>query len=532
MAFECRDELLLVDAGLMFPPPEMPGVEVVLPDFSFLRANASKLRGVVLTHGHEDHVGALPYLLRELPLPVYGTRYTLRALEHRLEELGVKAELRELAPGEPVNVGTCFDVEPVRVAHSVPDGVGLVVRTPEGAIVHTGDFKLDESPPDGRTTDLASFGEAGERGVTCLFSDSTNSEVPGATPSERVVAETFERLVGSAPSRVIVSMFASNVPRMRHLLELCLRLQRRVVLMGRSMSRTVSLGRELGHLNLPSGLFVSAEEAATLAPRNVLILATGSQAEPRSGLWQLLQLADPPPPLTLQRGDRVLLSARTIPGHERPLSELINQLIERGAEVLHARLEPGIHVSGHAAQAEQRRMIDLVRPKCFVPIHGELRHLTAHLATARAAGLEEHQVLLARDGDVISFEDGHGQIVDSVPHGRLFRDRSGGGETSLDAFRERRAMNESGVVVATLALDRAKQAVVWGPTLHGRGLNAEEQRLLPSLSQTVRAELAPLTRQQLGDESFVREELLSAVRRAFKAALGRRPNVIPVIVAL
>ncbi len=532
MAFGSGGELLLIDAGLMFPSPEQPGVEIVLPDFSFLRENAQALRGVVLTHGHEDHVGALPYLLREHSVPVYGTRYTLRSLAHRLEELQISAELREISPRERFTVGERFDVEAVQVAHSVPEGVGLVVRTPDGTAIHTGDFKLDETPPDGRTTDLAAFGEAGEQGVLCLFSDSTNAETPGATPSERVVADTFERVIGEAPGRVIVSMFASNVPRMRHLFELCLAKQRRVVLIGRSMARNVELGRELGMLPFPAGLFASPEEASALAPRNVLILSTGSQAEARSGLWQLLQLNDPPQPIRIQPGDLVLLSARTIPGHERPIGELINQLLERGAKVVTARLESGIHVSGHAAQADQRRLIEAVRPKTFVPIHGELRQLTAHLKIAREAGLSDQQLLLARDGDVISFDGERGAINDSVPHGRLFKDRSGFGDTAPDALRERLALGQGGAVVAVVALDASRRAFVSGPTLHGRGLTDEEARLLPSLAEGVAQELQQLSRDLLGDEPFLREELTAAVRRVFKQRVGRRPVVIPVVVRL
>ncbi|MGQ0503837.1 MAG: ribonuclease J, partial [Myxococcaceae bacterium] len=462
MAFECRGEMLLVDAGLMFPTAEMPGVEIVLPDFSYVREHLRKLRGIVLTHGHEDHVGALPYLLREVSVPVYGTKYTLRSLQHRLEEMQVSADLREYEPRSPVRVSDAFEVEPVQVAHSVPDGVGVLVRTPEGTVVHTGDFKIDETPPDGRTTDLQVLGEAGERGVVCLFSDSTNAESPGETPSESVVATTFTRVVGEAPGRVVVSMFASNVVRMRHLLELCQKVGRRVVLMGRSMLRTVELAREIGALSVSSGIFASPEEAAGLPPRQVLILATGSQAEPRSGLWQMLQPSDPPLPIRLQRGDRVILSARTIPGHERPISDLINQLIERGAEVIHARHEPGIHVSGHASAKDQRRVIDVVKPQHFVPIHGELRHLAAHSQIAREAGMEGSRVHLARDGDVLAFDEGRGGIVDAVAHGRLFKDRSGFGDSTPESMRERKLLSETGVVVAVLALDPSRKKIAAG----------------------------------------------------------------------
>jgi ribonuclease J len=527
LVIACRGEMLLIDAGLMFPSEGMPGVDIIIPDFTHLKQNAAQLKGVVLTHGHEDHLGALPYLLNEVPVPVYGTRFTLAMARHRLNELGLEADLREIEPREPFPVGSHFKVEASRVTHTVPDAVGFIVRTPEGTVIHTGDFKLDPDPIDGLRTDLERWGEAGEEGVLCLLSDSTNSELTEETGSERVVEQTFERLFRGATGRIVVALFSSNLHRVRHLLSLCERLGRKVALQGRSMIRNVEMARELGYLDVPDSLFIHLDTVAQLPPHRVLVLTTGAQGEPRAGLSQL---ASGDGPVRLDPGDLVVLSSRPIPGNERSVGALIDQLQWRGARVAYAQLEPGVHVSGHASRPQQRRVLDLVRPRHFIPIHGEGRHLHRHLATAREAGLEPAQCLLAQDGDVVSFEHGQGRFSGSVPAGRVFKDRFGSGVVTPDTLQERLKLAETGVVAAVVVLQRDNQKLVAGPQLSGQGLNLDEQVLLPRVAQEARSLFEELSPQLRGDDALVREELTRAVRRAFKLYTARRPLVVPMVV--
>ncbi|MBZ4421168.1 ribonuclease J [Myxococcus sp. RHSTA-1-4] len=527
LVIACRGEMLLIDAGLMFPTEGMPGVDIIIPDFTHLKQNAAQLKGVLLTHGHEDHLGALPYLLNEVPVPVYGTRFTLAMARHRLNELGLEADLREIEPREPFHVGSHFKVEASRVTHTVPDAVGFIVRTPEGTVIHTGDFKLDPDPIDGLRTDLERWGEAGEEGVLCLLSDSTNSELTEETGSERVVEETFERLFRGATGRIVVALFSSNLHRVRHLLSLCERLGRKVALQGRSMIRNVEMARELGYLDVPDSLFIHLDTVAQLPGHRVLVLTTGAQGEPRAGLSQL---ASGEGPVRLDPGDLVVLSSRPIPGNERSVGALIDQLQWRGARVAYAQLEPGVHVSGHASRPQQRRVLDLVRPRHFIPVHGEGRHLHRHLATAREAGLEPAQCLLAQDGDVVSFEHGHGRFSGSVPAGRIFKDRYGSGVVTPDTLQERVKLSETGMVAAVVVLQRDNQKLVAGPQLSGQGLNLDEQVLLPRVAQEARSIFEELSPQLRGDDALVREELTRAVRRAFRLYTSRRPLVVPMVV--
>ncbi|WP_141328079.1 ribonuclease J [Myxococcus sp. AB025B] len=527
LVIACNGEMLLIDAGLMFPSEGMPGVDIIIPDFTHLKQNAACLKGVVLTHGHEDHLGALPYLLGEVKVPVYGTRFTLAMARHRLDELGVEADLREIEPREPFNVGTMFKVEASRVTHTVPDAVGFIIRTPEGTFIHTGDFKLDPDPIDGLRTDLERWGEAGEEGVLCLLSDSTNSELTEETGSERVVEQTFERLFQGATGRIVVALFSSNLHRVRHLLALAEKLGRKVALQGRSMQRNVEMARQLGYLDVPDSLFVHLDTVPLLPAQRVLVLTTGAQGEPRAGLSQL---ASGDGPLKVGPGDLVVLSSRPIPGNERGVGALIDQLHWRGAKVVYAQVEPGVHVSGHASRPQQQRVLELVRPSHFIPVHGEGRHLHRHLATAREAGLEPAQCLLAQDGDVVGFEEGRGRFTGSVPSGRIFKDRFGGGMVTPDTLHERVRLSETGLVAAVVVLQRGTQQLVGGPQLSGQGLSLDEQVLLPRVAQDARALFEELSVQLRGDDALVREELTRVVRRAFRLYSSKRPLVVPMVV--
>jgi len=528
MVFECRDELLLVDAGLLFPPPELPGVELIIPDFGYLRDAAAQLGAVLLTHAHEDHIGALPFLLRDRPVPVYGTRLTLALVAERLEEMQVHADLREILPGEPFHATPCFEVEPFRVAHSIPDAVGFLLRTPEGTLVHTGDFKLDETPLDARPTDLPRLGALADGEVLCLLSDSTNAEVEGDTPAERVVAETLERLIPAAGGRVLVGLFASHLHRVQHVIHVCHRTGRRLVLAGRSLERNVAAAQRAGRLDVPEGLLCSAEEAEGLLPHHVCILATGAQGEPRAALSQLLQ--PELEGLRIERGDTVLLSSRPIPGNERAVSTLINALLAAGARVIHAGIEPGLHVSGHAARAQQRRMIEAARPRLFVPIHGELRQLTAHVDLARTTGLAAEQCLLARDGDVLGFAAGQGAFWGKAHVGRVFESRAGGGDIAPESLSARNRLARTGVVAVAVTVSRDSGAYVGFPQLVGRGLTRDEERVLESAALDLVPLLEELSPSVRGDDAFLREALVRVTRQVFRERAARRPLILPLIV--
>jgi ribonuclease J len=530
MVFECQDQLVLVDAGLLFPPPELPGVELIIPDFGYLRDAAAQLGAVLLTHAHEDHVGALPFLLRERSVPVYGTRLTLALVAERLGQMDIHADLREILPGEPFHPTPAFEVEAFRVAHSIPDAVGLLLRTPEGTVVHTGDFKLDDTPLDARPTDLPRLQALPNGEVVCLLSDSTNAEVEGETPPERVVAETLERLIPQAGGRVLVGLFASHLHRVQHVIHVCHRTGRRLVLAGRSLERNVEAARRAGRLDVPEGLLCSVEEAEGLLPHHVCVLATGAQGEPRAALSQLLQ--PEVDGLRIVRGDTVLLSSRPIPGNERAVSVLINALLAAGARVLHAGIEPGLHVSGHAARAQQRRMLEAVRPRHFVPIHGELRQLTAHVDLARSAGLGAEQCFLARDGDVLGFAAGRGAFWGKTPVGRVFESRVGGGDIAPEALAARNRLARSGVVAVVVTVSRDTGAYIGLPQIVGRGLTRDEERVLESAALDVVPMLEELTPAVRGDDVVLREALVRVTRQVFRDRVGRRPFIVPLIVRI
>lgn len=529
MVIECGEDMILVDAGLLFPDAPLLGLDHIVPDFAYVRDNAARLRAVLLTHAHEDHVGALPYLLRDLRVPVYGAPFTVGVGRARVDEAAIESDFRVVGPGEPIRLSDNITAEAVRACHSVPDAYGFLIRTPAGTLFHTGDFKLDPDPPDGRPTDLERLARAGDEGVLCLFSDSTNSEIHDETGSERTVAAALQRLIAGAQGRVIVSMFASNVHRLQAAIDAAVRTGRRVALGGRSMARSVEVARRAGLLTAPDELFVALEAAAQLPPERTLILATGSQAEPRATLSLML---DEERAVRVQPGDLVILSARPIPGNERAVGGLIDQLTRAGARVVHGAADPSLHVSGHASQPQQRRMLEAVRPRNFVPIHGEVRHLHAHRQTAVEAGVPAAHILVARDGEVIEF--GSGRVVRSgvAPAGRIQRDRYGEAPLRTEAIADRRKMAERGVVFASLVVDRSRRVIVAGPTLSGRGLNDLELTLLPRAAADARAFLEEVSHALYGDEAFLQDQLLLAVRRAFKQYTSKRPVVVPQVIWL
>ncbi|MFL5322363.1 MAG: ribonuclease J [Myxococcaceae bacterium] len=529
MIFELGDEMLLVDAGLMFPRDVHAGVDIILPNFEYLQANAHKLKAVVLTHAHEDHLGALPYLLRDLPVPVFGTRFATELLRYKMQELDVETDVHEISPGEVINPSRNLRFEAVRMCHSLPDAVGILVNTPGGSAFHTGDWKLDDAPLDGWTTDLERLHRAGDEGLDVLLSDSTNAEVTAHTPSEQLVAQTFERLFRESPGRVIVSMFASHIGRMQAVMDLCAKTGRKLILSGRTMQRNMELAQRTVHLKVPPDVLVEMKDAGFFPPKFLALLASGSQAEPRS---HLVQMSGDEFPLKFEPTDLVILSARAIPGNEQAIGDMIDRILAHGAKVAYWRTEPGVHVSGHASAVEQKKLITTVRPKNFVPIHGELRHLHAHLKNAREAGIADDSMLLARDGDVLKLDQGRLRLDGTVPVGRLFRDRDGIGTVAEEVLKEREKLAYAGVVIAVVVIDRATGKIVAGPQLQGRGVTDEEAHTLERGADEVRSMLEETSPVLRADDAYMKDELIRAIRRLFKLRNHKRPTVMPAIVKL
>jgi ribonuclease J len=529
MLIESGDDVIAVDCGLMFPDDEMPGIDYVIPDFSYLLAKREQVRGVILTHAHEDHIGALPYLLQVLDVPVYGPRMALALAGERLREHGLleRARLHPVEPRRAFELGA-FHVEPIRVTHSVVDGLGYGIGTPVGTLVHTGDFKLDASPIDGERSDYHRLAELGERGVLCLMSDSTNVDRPGTTPSERAVGRALAERFRGAPGRIILATFASHIHRIQQVLDLADRFGRKVALLGRSMETNVRLASELGYLRVPEGCVVPLEALAGLPRYRQVILSTGSQGEPNSAL--ALMAAEEHKDVRVAEGDLAILSARVIPGHERTITRVVNQLLRLGAEVL---WEPVafVHVSGHASQDELRLMLNLVRPSFFVPIHGEYRHLLAHGRLARDVGLPDERVLVIEDGQGVELTKTTARVLQRFPVGRVLVDGKGIGDVGTVVLRDRQLLAQDGMVVVVVTVDRGTGEIVAGPEIASRGwvYERESEGVLEEAKTVLREALAART----GEEPLAREVLVSLLRGTLRRFINqryeRKPIVLPMV---
>ncbi len=530
MSYECGDDLLLVDVGLMFPDADMPGVDYVIPDFSYIRERAGKLRGILLTHGHEDHIGALPFFLREFPVPVYGTALTLGILSGKLQEYKVDAELVIVKPRDVVELG-CFQAEFLRVAHSVVDGCALAIRTPEGTVIHTGDFKLDQTPVDGQPTDLASFARYGDEGVLALLSDSTNVEREGYTISERYVGEALADLFPKCRGRIIVAAFSSNIHRVQQVADVAAATGRKVLLNGRSMIANVKIARELGYLNIADELLMDIRELNHLPPEQVCIISTGSQGEPMSALVRIAM--DDHKQIKLEKGDTVILSSRNIPGNERTISELINHLYRRGADVHHEKVSE-VHVSGHASQEELKLMMNIVRPRFFLPIHGEYRHLVLHRRLAMKVGIPEERCILAVNGEVVSFYNDTACIEETVETGRVFVDGKGVGDVGEVVLKDRRHLAEDGMVTVILGINQHSGELIYGPEIISRGFvfEDESQEYLQQARYVLKEALDELNTETLADRDEVRQVVRQTLKRFFKKSIERRPMVLPFILEM
>ncbi len=529
MLLETGDDLVALDCGLMFPDDEMPGIDYVIPDFSYLLGKREHVRGVVLTHAHEDHIGALPYLLRELDVPVFGPPMALALAGERLREHGLaeQARLVPVTPRRPFALGA-FRLEPLRVTHSVVDGLGYGIETPAGTLVHTGDFKFDPSPIDGQRSDYLRLAELGEAGVLCLMADSTNVDRPGTTPSEAEVGRALAARFRAAPGRIIVATFASHVHRIQQLFDLAVACGRQVALLGRSVETSVRLAMELGYLRVPPGTIVPLEELADRAPRRQLILSTGSQGEPNSAL--ALMAAEEHKSVRVTEGDLVILSARVIPGHERTVTRVVNQLLRLGAEVL---WEPVafVHVSGHASQDELRMMLNLVRPRFFVPVHGEYRHLRAHARLAEAMGVPSSRVFVLEDGQGIELDRTGARAVQRFPAGRVLVDGKGVGDVGAVVLRDRQLLAQDGMVVVAVTVDRASGDVVAGPEIASRGwvYEREAEAVLDEAKAALRAALAVPAGEPPPSRETLVPLLRGTLRRFITERYHRKPIVLPIV---
>jgi ribonuclease J len=528
MVVECDDGIVVIDAGLSFPRDEHLGVDLVLPDFGYLREHERDIRAVVITHGHEDHTGALPFLLREVRVPqVWATRLTLGLIQSKLDEHGLlkSAELLEIEPeAGPVQIGP-YRAEFVRMAHSIPDAVAVVLETPGGRIVHSGDYKIDHTPVDGFRTDLGKLADLGNRGVDLLLGDSTNAERPGVTLSEKTVGEVFRQIIPQREGRVLIASFASNVHRVQQAIDVALESRRKVCLVGRSLRKNVNIARNLGYIEVPEHLLVKPDELPELHPSETMILCTGSQGEPMSALTRVAYHDHPF--VQVEDGDTVIISAKPVPGNELRVHDTINRLARSGAEVLHQEIAP-VHVSGHGHAEELRTILAVLRPRNVMPVHGEFRMLAAHGRLARDAGIDGEHIVLAENGSVVELADGHARVVGIVETGQTFVDGLGVGDLQDVALRDRRHLSEDGVLIVVVTIGSQNGREIAPPEVIARGF-AGTDPLLDEARDEAQRTLAHCLAEDISELKLLQEHVHDAVGTLIRERTGRRPMILPVV---
>jgi len=524
------DYTLVVDAGLMFPEAYMPGVDLVIPDIQYLRDNSDKVKSLILTHGHEDHIGAVPFFLKEFKIPVFGTSFTIELLKEKLREhhLIEEADLQKIRAGEVAQFGP-FRVEFIKVNHSTVDGVGLAIDTPEGIIIHSGDFRIDQTPVDGQFTDLPRFAHYGNQNVLALFSDSTNAEKEGFTLSESDVSRTLNELFEACQGRLIVAVFASNITRIQQVINLAVKFNRKVLFSGKSMRTNVRIGKDEGFIQIPPDTEINEGAIDRLSDDQLVIITTGSQGEPMSSLTRMAQNRHRG--LKIKEGDTVILSSRFIPGNEKAITSIINNLYRMGAEVVYEKVS-AIHTSGHAHREELRQMLNLVKPKYFMPIHGEFRHLVKHLQLAKETGIPSDRLLLVEDGTCICFKDGTCTISDQVHSGRVLVDGKGVGDVGDLILRDRRRLSGDGVVITLMAVDEKTGSLLYGPDIISRGFVFEDQGevILEEAKDIVLQVLGEIENPSHMDWGEVGPIIKKRLKRFFYKIIERRPLILPIII--
>jgi ribonuclease J len=530
MALEYDENIVVIDAGLMFPEEQMLGVDLVSPDVTYLVERKDKVLGFLLTHGHEDHVGALPYILPRVGAPVYGSRLTLGFIKNKLREHRVieNADLREIKAGDLVELGP-FKAEFIHVAHSIPDTTALAIETPVGMVVHSGDFKMDQTPVDMRPTDMARLSNVGDRGVLMLMSDSTNAERDGFTPSERTIGDAFQEIFGQCPGRIIVSTFASNIYRIQQALNTAARYKRKVAVIGRSMVNNLTIAQELGYIQMPGDILLKIQDINKEPDEKLVILSSGSQGEPLSALTRIA--AQEHPQVKLKSGDTVILSATPIPGNEELVSRTINNCYKHGARVFYSARNR-VHASGHASREELKLMLNLVRPRFFMPVHGEFRHLALHSEIAQDVGIPKERVIVTDDGNTIEIGDGAAHFGNKVPAGYVFVDGLGVGDVGSVVLRDRRVLSQDGIFIVIVTVDKTTGKVVSGPDLISRGF--VHQQTSDALLESARQQVLTTVNGKAANGSVEWQVIKGSIRDSLSKFLyeqmRRRPMIIPIVV--
>ena len=531
--YEYKDDMILVDCGMAFPDEETPGIDIVIPDFTYLIKNKDKIKGLVLTHGHEDHIGAIPYLLKNFNVDIYGTRLTLGLVEGKLKEhkLLDTAKLNVVKPGDEITLGN-IKVEFIHVNHSIPDAVGLAIKTPAGTIVQTGDFKIDTTPIDDRVIDLTRFAEIGRKGVLALLSDSTNAERPGYTMSERIVGESFSNLFKKAgKSRIIIATFSSNIHRIQQIIDAAVNYGRKVAVSGRSMLNVVNVASELGYLNLPDNVLIDIEQIKRYQPEQLVIITTGSQGEPLSALHRMA-FSDHRN-VEIMPDDMIIISATPIPGNEKLVGKVINELMKRGANVVYEKMYD-VHVSGHACQEELKLLMSLVKPKYFIPVHGEQKHLYKHAQLAATMGIKKENILITSIGNVVELTANSIKTVETVPAGRVLVDGLGVGDVGSIVLRDRKHLAEDGIIIVAITMDSVTGEIVSGPDVVSRGFVyvKESEELMSDVTTVAEDTLERLYMQNVRDWNVIKNRVRDAVSKYLYEQTRRSPMVLPIIMEI
>ncbi len=527
--FEYGDDIVIVDCGLAFPEDDMLGIDLVIPDFTYLEKNQDKIRGLVITHGHEDHIGAIPYLLQKINVPIYATKLTAGLISHKLEEhkLLKSTKLKIVNQGQTITLGK-IRVEFIRSCHSIPDAVALAIHTPAGTVVHTGDFKIDYTPIDDERMDFGRLAELGNKGVLALMSDSTNSERKGYTMSESTVGEVFDKLFFNCTKRIVVATFASNVHRVQQIVNSAVANNRKIAVCGRSMINMISTAMELGYINVPENVFIDIDMIKNYTDEQLVIITTGSQGETMSALTRMA--AGEHKKVTITSNDLVIISANPIPGNEKYVAKVIDDLMKIGAEVVYSSLE-AIHVSGHACQEEQKLMLSLVRPKYFIPVHGEYRQLIAHSETAKKVGIKPENIFLTTNGRILELNEDEAALTGTVPFGKVMVDGLGVGDVGNIVLRDRQHLSQDGLIIVVMSMDSATGEIVAGPDVISRGFVyvRESENLMEDVKKMLREEVRKLEEHGVRDWSTIKSRLKDSLRDYIFAKTKRNPMILPII---
>lgn len=528
--FECSNDIFILDCGLSFPDADMPGVDIVIPDFAYVERNRDKIRGVVITHGHEDHIGGLCYLLKKVNVPVYATRLTIGLIEGKLKEQGLygRVKLNIVEPRKTVKMG-CMAVEFIKVNHSIPDAVGMAIHTPAGVIIHTGDFKIDYTPIDGKIIDLARFGELGNKGVLALMSESTNAERPGYTHSEKTVGESFDKLFQRAEGkRVIIATFSSNIHRVQQIINSAVKYERKVAVFGRSMINVINIATELGYLDVPSNTLIDIETMDRYNSEEIVLITTGSQGEPMSALTRMAM--NDHNKVVINPMDFIIISAKPIPGNEKYVTKVVNELMKSGAEVIYEDMYE-VHVSGHACQEELKLMIALTKPKFFIPVHGEYKHLKKHSELALEMGIPQENILIASIGNVIETDGSKMSIVSQVPAGRILVDGLGVGDVGSIVLRDRNHLAQDGIIIVVIGLNRNTNKISAGPDIISRGFVyvRESEELMNDAKRCLTETLKNCSSAELREWNSLKNKMRDDLSDCIYEKTKRSPMILPII---